>query len=118
MPERSTLIGEVCSQKEFSYHLVTPEQKLLWAVLERAIQDALGNSNQANVEIERQARVWLLAPVTGQDKNTLFSLSWICEWLDISPSKVRDFYATLKRENYLHKIQTIPVKLMKPLEDD
>lgn len=69
--------------------IITPEKRLLVAILKRAINDYLGRVNTDNRltghEAEDAGR-WLYE--LGKDHKTPFSFSWICEYLDIEPNRV------------------------------
>jgi hypothetical protein len=64
-----------------------PEEKLLFAVLERAIRDALGASDtdrasdRPDAFTRRAAREW----IEGE------AMEWACSWLDIDPEFVRKY---------------------------
>jgi len=60
----------------------TPERNLLMAILERAIRDYVGNSEQEASE----ARDWIFErPHVPFDE---FSFGWICQQLDLVPEKI------------------------------
>lgn len=76
----------------------TPERRLLLAMLERAILDFVGNDSR---EVESSAD-WLFAG-SGSDcveGGQPFSFEWVCEGLDLDPSRVSAFIRSLpKRGN-------------------
>ena len=72
-----------------------PEQRLIWAIIERAVRDALGNqTNEVNNATEW---IWELC-----DENAKpFSFSWCCETLGLDCQKMRqkilDMRVTLQK---------------------
>lgn len=72
------------------------EYMLLWAVVLRAVLDAVGTTSEIHsrwrnarksAAIRESARTWIFA---SKPKRT-FSFEWICPWLDLDPERVRDF---------------------------
>jgi hypothetical protein len=62
----------------------TPEQRLLFAILERAVRDFLGNRQQDLIS----ARDWLFE--LGDDlQKSPFSFDWVCEELGIDVGQFR-----------------------------
>ena len=62
----------------------TPEQRLLFAILERAVRDFLGNRQQDLIS----ARDWLFD--LGEDAaKSPFSFDWVCEELGIDVGQFR-----------------------------
>lgn len=61
----------------------TPERRLLLAILERAILDYVGNDER---ELE-QAEQWIFSPER-TTSGSHFSFEWVCEQLDLDPSKI------------------------------
>lgn len=61
----------------------TPERRLLLAILERAILDFVGNDER---ELE-QAEEWLFS-TRKSGKVEQFSFEWVCEQLDLDPTKI------------------------------
>jgi|GEM_PF-4035421 len=59
-----------------------PERRLLFAILERAVRDVLGNQPEET----QAAREWLLEDSLDW---TPFSFGWICRELGINPSEFR-----------------------------
>lgn len=64
------------------------EHRLLWAVLERAISDAI-----PTYDLERHfvvgARIWIKArPIRG-NRSRSWSFDWVCEHLGLDPERVR-----------------------------
>mgnify|MGYP000617872274 CR=1 FL=1 len=64
-----------------------PEKIFLWAILERAIYDAIGDYKVFSTDtpyIQREAMAWIRS-----DSEEEFSFEWICLHLDIAPELVR-----------------------------
>lgn len=61
-----------------------PERRLLFAILERAVRDCLGNQG----EDSEQATDWLFCDVD-DDPHTPFSFQWICENLEVDQNEFR-----------------------------
>ena len=60
----------------------TPERNLLMAILERAIRDYVGNSEQE----ANEAQTWLFDKTDAPQQE--FSFVWICQQLDLIPEKI------------------------------
>ncbi len=67
----------------------TPEQRLLFAILERAVRDILG-SRPAEVAA---AADWLF-DASDDPSKTPFSFNWVCEQIGVEPDR---FLQTLQR---------------------
>ena len=65
-----------------------PERRLLFAILERAVRDALGNHPAE----AREAAEWIFSPPVDQPE--LFSFQWICEELEVD---IPRFLANVER---------------------
>lgn len=64
-----------------------PERRLLWAILHRAVWDALGlsiGSSDTPQAVLREVRAWFRT-----NKKTPFSYLWICQTLEIDPARLR-----------------------------
>ena len=72
-----------------------PEQRLIWAIIERSVRDALGNqASDAMTAID-----WLWSE--DQEITESFSFQWCCETLGISPNVLRE--KILKTREQMHK---------------
>jgi hypothetical protein len=60
-----------------------PEQRLIWAIIERAVRDALGNQS-ADV-LNATEWIWELSG----EALSPFSFSWCCETLGLDTEKMR-----------------------------
>jgi hypothetical protein len=72
-----------------------PERRLLLAMLERSILDFVGNDPR---EVESAAE-WLFAD-SGKELDEggePFSFAWVCEGLDLDPSRVSAFVRSLPK---------------------
>lgn len=75
-----------CAEREW---LRVPEQRLLFAMIERAVRDlSTGHENDA-----RAAYSWLFDEVNSRACPRPFSFSWICECLEIDAHKLRAIIA-------------------------
>jgi hypothetical protein len=70
----------------------TPERRLLLAILERAILDYVGNDER---EFE-QAEHWLFSEA-GRASNDFFSFNWVCEQLDLDPTRIANKIRAMPR---------------------
>ena len=70
---------EVEGEQRAIHRWITPEKKLLGAILERAIRDYLSRDRVRASE----ARDWIFEQKISAEAATEFSFSWICEHLDI-----------------------------------
>lgn len=69
-----------------------PEQRLIWAIIERCVRDALGNQmSDVTAAID-----WLWAE--SPEDNESFSFNWCCETLGIDPEALREKIVRM-REN-------------------
>ena len=71
--------------------MTVPEQRLIWAVMERCVRDSLGNQLP---EVEA-ADTWLWEEETSPP--AIFSFQWCCEIIEIDPEKFRQKILKLKR---------------------
>ena len=69
-----------------------PEQRLIWAIIERCVRDALGNQ----ISDVKAAIDWLWADAS--DDSESFSFHWCCETLGIDPDALREKIVRM-REN-------------------
>lgn len=70
-------------------HLI-PEQKLLFAMLECAVRDAL-QTQIARPRDKTEALAWIFAPTKKYgDLLWEFSYAWVCDELDLDPSILRN----------------------------
>ncbi len=75
---------------------VTPEQRLLAAVLARAILDATGNDRvHPDPKWQRGAKSWLLHEKITDDE---MSLGWICQHLGLCPLTLREIVKRMIKE--------------------
>lgn len=74
----------------------SPEKKLLAAVLEMAIRQALKNHRDCH---NREAYAWIVLSELDDDDPLEFSYPWICGHLEIDPWQVRSYVIELKRKN-------------------
>jgi len=85
---------------------VRAERDLLWAILERAILDALGQSNTQGKRMptwEQDAKGWLFAHFR---EPPAWSVEWICEELGLDIQRVRFFIRRKPRHVYYpHRIR-------------
>ena len=85
MAEKTNIETEVWIDDEYSELIESrewmevPERRLLYAILERAVRDAMGS----NIEESLEAREWLY----GGGGSSLFSFGWICDALDIGKER-------------------------------
>lgn len=70
----------------------TPERRLLLAILERAILDYVGNDPR---EIQ-EAEEWLFGAAF-TERRVQFSFGWLCEQLDLDPSKIARHIKSMPR---------------------
>ena len=61
---------------------------LLFAVLERALHDAIRNSSYTSAAEAVEAREWILE-TDEEDVNEPFTFLWLCDALNIPPEKIR-----------------------------
>lgn len=86
----------------------TPEQRLLFAILERGARDYLGNQKS-----EREAaEEWFFSEENTSDPCEPFCFSWVCEHLEIDPEEFRarllNSFASLPR---VHPTSEEPTQL-------
>lgn len=77
------------------YHQTTqPEHRLLWAILERAVYDAIGKTGAVEFSSHymQDAYAWIMYPRWLKDFHE-FSFDAICEELELNPLIIRKFVA-------------------------
>lgn len=82
-----------------------PEKALVFEVLKRGIKDSLGRfemETQISNNEARKARVWLRDRYHG--KAPPFSMEWCCDILGADPQRVRDYVATLTRDDRIDSV--------------
>ena len=76
---------------------ILPEEKLLWAVLERGILDYIGQTNPTDAYAHHRWRAnangWVNARCFDE-----YSFAWICEALDLDPDTIRKRIHKLARQ--------------------
>lgn len=87
------------------------ERRLLWAILERAIFDYLGQVPRSDKRMIRDAEYWIFS-----DLDHDCSYTRICEELDLSPQTMRIGLALLRerRENAEKKMRPLPKGVARP----
>lgn len=79
---------------------VLGEKRLAWAVLERAILDAIGQWKILAIDtilVQKQAWAWINSEVKQSEP---FSCGWCCEVLDLPICKIRKFIETHSGQYY------------------
>lgn len=78
------------------------ELALLYAVLERAVLDAVccfasqsKSERDTHVYNKRCARAWLFLPPLNKSDPEPFTLVWICEYLGLAPDRIQRFVKRL-----------------------
>ena len=82
------------------YHQsILPEHRLLWAMLERAVLDAIGREYVPDgaANIMQDAYCWIMYPRWLKEFHE-FSFESICQELDMNPLIIRKFVATQCRK--------------------
>lgn len=73
------------------------EARLIAAILQRAIMDAIGSS-LINAAVRREAMAWLISTETGE-----WSCKWACEAIDLDHKKLQKIIAVNSNPcNYLN----------------
>ena len=81
---------------------VLPERRLLAAIINMALSDALGintTTSSNGRQRQRDARYWLLYDEIEQDAvASPFSFAWICQHLGMEPETLRHYFAIFLRK--------------------
>jgi len=97
-----SLLTEQVQGSTHYHNSVSPEHRLLWAMLSRAIEDSIGNVG-ANINeyetptIIRDAYCWIMYPKWLKDYH-LFSFENVCQELEINPLIIRKFVANQNKK--------------------
>lgn len=97
---------------DFEYQEITegrdwmdfPEQRLIWAIIERSVRDALGNQ----VPDAMAAIEWFWK--ADNQKAEAFSFQWCCETLELDANQIRE--KILRAREQLNKPQILESKLL------
>lgn len=81
----------IASSNDKTY--IQSEQRLIWAVIERAVLDILSEALSTSKANKREAEGWLTSVSLG-----VFSFRWCCEVLDLSASRIRQGVFWLQSE--------------------
>jgi hypothetical protein len=92
-------VPQISEDEVLDVFLAVPEKNLLWAVLDRAVRDALGKTenwkkvNNGNFA-KTEARQWIFGAKKEVEKGSL-TFIYCCESLDLSPVGVRKYIREL-----------------------
>ena len=92
IPQGYLTVNDDCHAPDNYHNIITPEQRLLWSILERGVSDAIGltGAGPDSHSLQREAYTWIIYPrhlIEFQD----FSFEGICEHLDLNPTVIRKF---------------------------
>lgn len=86
MPQHVLNLSPHCDLPDLQFNArARPCYRLLWAVLERTVKDALRVSGRISNREHKEAHEYLLS-----DSTEPWSYFWVCEHLDVDPLVVLD----------------------------
>ena len=89
------------------YHQHTsPEHRLMWSILERAVADAIGNTGATSTSSRtmQEAYCWIMYPRWLRDYFT-HSFEGICQELEINPLIIRKFITIQCRKPQIERVR-------------